>query len=352
MDRSIVESLNRWFSATSGSGSLDRTLATAPLLVIVGLVVIAWLMEWGSAPQRRAVLVLGVAGAVLGLALNVGIGHLYYRPRPYLTLPITALLPHAPDSSLFSDQLAIAGALTAALVATRRWIGAAAAFASILLAVGRVGAGVHYPSDVAAGFVAGAAMFAMLLPLRRPVQRVVAAVSSIEGAVVPREVDDESFLLRNRPIVFTGAVVLVAGVSYGIRFLQDRGPLQAAVRQESSMMQAHDAPPPDTFPGAGLPALAAGTYTATHAAVVAQVTQVTHELDGDVHIRLESEDAFIVAEIMPEFPMEPPAVGEEVTAWGVVRHDGLHNWWELHPLIGWADGDVAQVGGTGPGTGD
>lgn len=98
--------------------------------------------------------------------------------------------------------------------------------------------------------------------------------------------------------------------------------------------------------------IAAGAYRGTHAAVVATVTQVTHELDGDVHIRLESEDAFIVAEIMPEFPMEPPVLGEEVTAWGVVRHDGLHNWWELHPLIGWADGELTQVGGTGPGTGD
>jgi|GEM_PF-6128380 len=77
-----------------------------------------------------------------------------------------------------------------------------------------------------------------------------------------------------------------------------------------------------------------GGYTPTHAAVIARVTQVTRELDGDVHIRLESDNAFIVAEIMPEFAMEPPVVGEEVTAWGVVRHDGSHNWWELHPLIG------------------
>lgn len=104
------------------------------------------------------------------------------------------------------------------------------------------------------------------------------------------------------------------------------------------MLHGHDLPPPDAYPGADVATIAAGTYTATHAAVVAQVTQVTRELDGDVHIRLETGDAFIVAEIMPEFAMEPPAVGEEVTAWGLVRHDGLHNWLELHPLIGWANG--------------
>jgi undecaprenyl-diphosphatase len=352
VDRSIVEALNRWFSATGGRTELDRALAIVPLLVIVGLVVGAWLMDWGSAPQRRSVLVRGVIGALSALALNVGIGHLYYRPRPYLTLPIASLLPHAPDSSLFSDHLAIAGALTAALLVTRRWIGVVAVAASILLAIGRLGAGVHYPSDVAAGFVIGAATFALLLPLRHPLERVVSAISSVEGSVAPRTVEERSFALRHRPLVITAALVLVATLSYGIRFLQDRGPLEAAARQQASALHGHEQPPPDAYPGADIASIAAGTYTPTHAAVVARVTQVTHELDGDVHIRLESEDAFIVAEIMPEFAMEPPAVGEQVTAWGVVRHDGLHNWWELHPLIGWGNGQLTQVGGTGPGTGD
>ncbi|MEO8293582.1 MAG: phosphatase PAP2 family protein [Actinomycetota bacterium] len=352
MDDRIVEGLNRWFSATASRAELDRVLAIAPLFLIVGLLVVAWLMDWGAAPHRRAILILGVAGAVLALALNVGIGHLYYRPRPYLRLPIDALLPHAPDSSLFSDHLAVAGALTAALAVTRRWIGGAALVASILLGIARVGAGVHFPSDVAVGFVAGTVTFALLLPLRRPLERVVAAVSRVEGSMVPRTVHERSFILRHRPVVFAAALVLVAALSYGVRALQDRGPLEAAARQESSLLHAHDRPPPDAFPGADVAAIAAGTYRGTHAAVVATVTQVTHELDGDVHIRLESEDAFIVAEIMPEFPMEPPVLGEEVTAWGVVRHDGLHNWWELHPLIGWADGELTQVGGSGPGTGD
>lgn len=352
MDGSIVESLNRWFSATESRAQLDRTLAIVPLLLIVGLVVAAWLMDWGSTPQRRAILVLGVGGALLALALNVGIGHLYYRPRPYLRLPIRTLLPHVPDSSIFSDHLAIAGALTAALMLTRRWIGAVALVLSILLGVARVGAGVHFPSDVAIGFVAGATTFAVLLPLRHPLERIVTAVSNVEGSVLPRPVKGDSFLLRHRPAVFTATLVLVAGLSYGIRFLQDRGRLEAAAREEASVLHEHDRPPPDAYPRVNLAEIAAGDFTSTHAAVVAEVTQVTRELDGDIHIRLESAEAFIVAEIMPEFFMEPPAVGEEVTAWGVVRHDGLHNWWELHPLIGWADGNVAQIGGTGPGTGD
>jgi len=94
--------------------------------------------------------------------------------------------------------------------------------------------------------------------------------------------------------------------------------------------------------------LASGRSRATYASVFGNVTQVTHELDGDYHIRIEGAGAFIVAEIQPEFPLSPPHVGQRITAWGVVRHDGLHNWWELHPLFGWVAGSVVgPAGGTG-----
>ena len=57
-------------------------------------------------------------------------------------------------------------------------------------------------------------------------------------------------------------------------------------------------------------------------------------------------------EIQPEFPIAPPHIGQQITAWGVVRHDGLHNWWELHPLIGWQPGNVAAPLRTGTGSSD
>lgn len=79
------------------------------------------------------------------------------------------------------------------------------------------------------------------------------------------------------------------------------------------------------------------------------MTQVSHELDGDDHIRIQGQGAFLVLESMPEFPLAPPHIGEQITAWGVVRHDGLHNWWELHPLVGWEPGNVAAPAGAGYG---
>jgi hypothetical protein len=111
------------------------------------------------------------------------------------------------------------------------------------------------------------------------------------------------------------------------------------------------APPPEyqTIP---IATIAGGRSRATYATVVGDVSQVSHELDGDYHIRVEGGGAFLVLEIMPEFPIGPPHVGQEITAWGVVRHDGLHNWWELHPIVGWQPGDVAGAPGTGSGSSD
>ena len=58
-----------------------------------------------------------------------------------------------------------------------------------------------------------------------------------------------------------------------------------------------------------------------------------------------------MAEIIRELSLDPPHIGQHITAWGIVRHDGLHNWWELHPLIGWQPGAIVPLGSVGPGTG-
>ncbi len=352
MDSSIVRALNRWFSAGGFRTDLARFLAIAPLLAIVALLALAWLADWGREPERRAVLIVGVLGAVAALAINVGLGHLYFRPRPFLVLHVHALLPHPADSSLYSDHLAIAGALSGALLAARRRWGAAAAGLALLLAIGRVGAAVHYPSDALVGFAVGGACFALLLPLRHRIARLVAVMSSAETAVVRREREQGNFLFRHGPVVAAGVLVLTAAFAYGVRALQDHGRIEAGVRAEALLRPQPNRPPPSDFSGTDIATIASGRYRATHAAVVGDVTQVTRELDGDIHLRIEGNGAFIVAEIIPELPLDPPHVGQEITAWGIVRHDGLHNWWELHPLLGWDPGDVVVPASPGPGSGD
>jgi len=150
VDARIVQTLNGWFAGSSLRADLARTLAIAPLLAIVCLLAFAWGSRRSASPDRRSYLVVGVLGALAALLLNVGLGHFYFRPRPFLELNVRALLPKPADSSLFSDHAAIAASLTAGLVLAHRRIGVAAVGLLVLVGVGRVGVAVQYPTDVPA----------------------------------------------------------------------------------------------------------------------------------------------------------------------------------------------------------
>jgi membrane-associated phospholipid phosphatase len=350
MDTHLVETLNRWFTANTVPADLCRALAIAPLLLIGLLVIVAWSAPNSNSPRSRAELLLGVVGAVGALLLNLALGHLYYRARPFLVLDVRPLLPEAVDSSLFSDHLAIAGALVAALLAARRAFGWTALALALLLALGRVGAGVQYPSDCLVGAAVGAGCFVLLLVVRGPVSRALAAAYPGTGA--PELKPEHAFVLRHRRGIWVVVLGLLFGTGYGVRAIQDHGWRAAAIRAEG-MLHADSPPaPPPEYQTIPIETIAGGGSRATYATVVGDVTQVSHELDGDYHIRVQADGAFLVLEIQPEFPIAPPHIGQRITAWGVVRHDGLHDWWELHPLIGWHLGNVAGPAGSGTGGSD
>src|SRR5438128_9352944 len=144
MDTHLVETFNRWFAADASRADLCRALAVAPLLLIGVLVVLAWSTPRSNSPVGRSELLLGLVAVVAALLLNLALGHLYYRARPFLALDVRPLLPEAADSSLFSDHLAAAGAALAALLAARRTFGWVGLGLAVLLVLGRVGAGVQY----------------------------------------------------------------------------------------------------------------------------------------------------------------------------------------------------------------
>lgn len=350
MDTHVVEAFNRWFAANAFRTDLCRALAILSLVLIGLLVVLAWSTPRSNSPIGRSELLLGLVAAVGALLLNLALGHLYYRARPFLVLDVRPLLPQAVDSSLFSDHLAVAGAAAAALVVARRTFGWLAVGFTLLLAVGRIGGGVQYPSDCLVGLTVGAACFLVLLPSRGPVSRAIGAAYPGTGSPEPKPEHD--FAHRHRRGISIAVAIVVFGTGYGIRAIQDHGWRSAALRAEG-MLQANSAPaPPGEYQTIPIATIAGGKSRATYATVVGDVSQVSHELDGDYHIRVEGTGAFLVLEIMPEFPLDPPHVGQQITAWGVIRHDGLHNWWELHPLVGWQPGNVAGLPGTGTGSSD
>lgn len=77
----------------------------------------------------------------------------------------------------------------------------------------------------------------------------------------------------------------------------------------------------------------------TKVAVEGIVDKIALEPDGDYHIIMRPQyvpaGLYLVTEVIPEIKLPLPKEGDHIKLWGIVRFDLLHNWWELHPVIGW-----------------
>lgn len=79
--------------------------------------------------------------------------------------------------------------------------------------------------------------------------------------------------------------------------------------------------------------------TKTKVAVEGIVDRIAKQPDGDYHIIIRPQyvpaGLYLVTEAIPEIKLPLPEEGDYIKIWGIVRFDVLHNWWELHPIIGW-----------------
>jgi undecaprenyl-diphosphatase len=160
-----------WFRAAGDTGRLAGPEGTAafwlgvtwlgeptPRLVVTGLAIL------GLSLRRRWHSALFLAGVVLsGIALTVTIKLWVGRPRPQWVAPLDQVgLQSFPSGHALNGMLAyLAVALVLAPLLhqrVERWaLYFAAASLSLAIGVSRIALGVHYPTDVIAGWVIGAA---------------------------------------------------------------------------------------------------------------------------------------------------------------------------------------------------
>jgi undecaprenyl-diphosphatase len=150
--------------------------------IVFALGLIALFLFLGPRLRRAAV----AAGLSAGVALLVAhfLAAAVNRNRPFVDHPLAHnFLAHATDPGFPSDHATGAFAIASALVLRDRVIGIVALVLALLLSVGRVALGAHYPSDVFAGAVLGlAAALVLWLPgLRERVDRLADAL----GRLIP-----------------------------------------------------------------------------------------------------------------------------------------------------------------------
>lgn len=167
-------------------GSLFHGLEQASIPFMVVVTMSLWLFARPGASRKWK---LAAAGGLLAsgvaLAINRIIASLWFRERPFLAHRIAHPWINSHDASFPSDHASASFAIAFAILLLDPVVGALFLFFALVIAVGRLLIGAHYPGDVAAGLLVGAFSAAVVMRLARPlVPFVVARVERVTDPVL------------------------------------------------------------------------------------------------------------------------------------------------------------------------
>ena len=160
IDRRLLESCNELVSQWPLLRSITRVLVNdyAIPTILALLLLLLWFSgesAEGREQNQRAVLwaitAVFVANALIEL-LNL----IYYRPRPFANSSLQLLFYRPSDSSFPSNAVAVAFSMATCVWLHNRRVAVIMYTMGFLLGLARVCAGVHYPSDIVGGMLAGA----------------------------------------------------------------------------------------------------------------------------------------------------------------------------------------------------
>lgn len=170
MDYRIYHAINRFVVHHAWLGRAANAFEKWGVLVFGVATVLLWLLARpGGNAKWKVASASALASAALALLVNRVIAKFWDRPRPFATHPSAHVWgARSHDPSFPSDHASAAFAIAFALLLFDRVVGGIFLAAAVLIAVGRVVIGAHYPGDVAAGFLIGLACAIVVARVARP----------------------------------------------------------------------------------------------------------------------------------------------------------------------------------------
>ena len=152
-------------------GTLFSDVEKASIPFMVAITVGLWLLARpGGSRKWKLAATSGLASAALALLVNRVISHeIWHRDRPYLDHRIAHPWSNSTDASFPSDHASASFAIAFAVLMLDPLAGAIFLVFAVVIAIGRLFIGAHYPGDVGAGFLVGLASALVISKLLRPV---------------------------------------------------------------------------------------------------------------------------------------------------------------------------------------
>jgi undecaprenyl-diphosphatase len=169
----LFDEVNAFAAHTPWLHSTMLLFAKYGIVLFVGYLVVGWWLARKGSSLTMAAALLTPVGALFALGLQQVIIQAVGEARPYTLEPNALILAaRTADPSFPSDHACMAGAVAAGLFFVNRSLGWVATVTALLMAFARVYVGAHWPLDVVAGLVFGAAVTCLvILALRQPVVR-------------------------------------------------------------------------------------------------------------------------------------------------------------------------------------
>lgn len=171
MDWRIYHAINVFTTHHSWLGSIFRFIETYGPYVIGAAAVCLWLLARPGGDRKwKFAAGAALASAAVGLLVNQIISHAYHRDRPYETHHVAHIWGvRKTDPSFPSDHASAAFGIAVAVLLIDPVAGLAFLALAVLISVGRVIVGEHYPGDVLAGAAIGTLSALVVVRLARPV---------------------------------------------------------------------------------------------------------------------------------------------------------------------------------------